>query len=536
MPRARWTYAALALTLSAQAQSPDVKDVRLGNGVRLLVVERPGTGWIQAQCRVVDAGAAWGSRPEAGAWVARALFEGMDAEDLRPDEELDALLHRWEGVREALSRLRAQRSRGGEADPAQLDLEALEGRLAREVSARIQAGGDPLAALGVVPGPLRITPDGVHRSLTLPAASLEAWLKLEGARLALLRLVRLPLLAPQGPDLSQQVLDHALSVAFPGQPLTPACPPETRPALADARSLARRLTAPDRLVLVLVGDLKAETVRSLAEASLGRIPESPRVDGSSPSREPPRAATGGRRLSLVWEAAPRLAMAWPMPGPDHRDHGDLQVLTALLSEGPSSALNQALVGGGLARELRTRWVHLGPGQESLWLIEAAPEEGRGLPELSLALEGELRRLFTERPEGWRVEGRRRRSGLLQALRASEPAALAEALAEAVAHNGDPSRAFRSVQAEAQTLSALARTYLHPDLRTEVFLDTHPDSALRDPLDRKLAEALRRVATGRNAPPAQAEAQVAQALRQLRMLGRAEREATLRLLEAQGGRR
>lgn len=514
-----------------------VQEKRLSNGLRVVVLEQPGSGQVRAQLVFRDGSEVWGARPQAGAWVARALLGPLPRTDLAPDSALEGLIQRLEGATEALTRLRTRQARLGEADPGLEDLAGLESRLRAELAAKVDALPDAESEMGLVRGALSVEPDGITQGTTLPVAQLGPWLRLEKARLERLRLTRLPLLPDVPAEEDRQVLDLALATAFPGHPVSPACPAGSRPTLSEARALAQQLTSRDRTALVLAGDVQAAEAFDLAERELGSLPAAPPWTSPVGHPEPAPGVFGGRRLSLVWERAPRLVVAWPMPPADHRDFDDLRWTADLLGEGPDALLHRRLVVTGLAREVRLQWIHQGASSPGLLVVQVFPEEGRGLTEVALALEAEIRRFLLAPLTPSQLERRVRRSQLLEALQLDEPAVAADALAAAWRRSGDWRRAFAPPPAEGGfELSAAARRAFHPDRKTELLLEANPESALRDPLDRKLAEALRRLAMARGAEPATVEAQVAQALRQLRMLSRQDREATLKVLEGSGGRR
>ncbi len=113
---------------------------------------------------------------------------------------------------------------------------------------------------------------------------------------------------------------------------------------------------PDNATLVVVGDVTEAEVRAAAERWFGAVPrgkQPPRVT----TREPPQAAL--RRVNADWPSQLNVVLgAYHIPAMGHADMPALRVMSAVLSAGRSSRLNQALVrkgkvamyAGGFARE------------------------------------------------------------------------------------------------------------------------------------------------------------------------------------------
>ncbi len=153
----------------------------------------------------------------------------------------------------------------------------------------------------------------------------------------------------------------------------------------------RRHYAPDNAILVVAGDIDAETVRSLAETHYGPIPSAD-VASRQQLREPPHAAP--RQVSLadarvrqpVWQRA-YLA---PSYGAGDRETVDaLQVAASVLGSGPTSLLYQRLVvaqalalnaGAGYSPNVR------GPGTLTVY---ALPRPGVSLTDLEAAVDAVL---------------------------------------------------------------------------------------------------------------------------------------------------
>ncbi len=530
-----------ALPLLAQPGLPDVQERRLSNGSRILLVERPGSGAFHA--RLFFRGGrseAPPAPPAAVDRVAEALWARLDPSDTDSDPALEALLVREAGTYDALTRARLGRQRrGGEAEGLEKELASLHASHLATLRTRLPEPGMPdlLAGLGAARRGLRVESDFVETSLDLPSQALAAWIRLEVARLQHVRLPWFPILRGSQPPPTPDRYGLLLQAAVPGAQYGLGRGGSTE-ALGwpEARAMARRLFSVDRLVLVVVGDLSGERALPILEQALGRLPTpepSPLYEGLG--TEPP---PGARRVSAIRPGPSRLLVGWRVPPLDHPDTPALRLLADALGEGRSARLRSTFLNHGLAQSVDARLGVPGTRLPGLLALEVVPEEGHGLSELALAVEGEALRLQQEPLDAAAFERLIRRRDTAEALRTVDPDALARMLGEATATTGDWRQAFpgRGVQLRPEEVQTVARRYLVPALRTEVFVEPDPLEATADPLDARLVEALRRLASARIPERERVDEVVRQGMRQLRMLSREDREAALRLLtSSRGGR-
>jgi zinc protease len=165
-------------------------------------------------------------------------------------------------------------------------------------------------------------------------------------------------------------------------------------------SYYRRHYAPDRAILVVVGDFEHAQALEEIEARLGDIP------ASGFAREPVLAEPpqqGERRITVRFPGnLSRIAMAWPTCRQGGRDDTTLDLLSTVLSTGKSSRLYRELVKG---QEIATyagsyNETRLDPGL--FWLVaEAKP----GLREerLESALMQQVERIQEEGPTSAELE-------------------------------------------------------------------------------------------------------------------------------------
>lgn len=138
---------------------------------------------------------------------------------------------------------------------------------------------------------------------------------------------------------------------------------------------------PNNATLVLVGDIDAKKAAALARKYFGPIPSS-RLPDRVPTPEPQQR--GERRVTVRMEgSAPRIIIAYHIPGIEHPDTYPLMVLDQILSGGRTGRLYQALVEKQIAV---SAWSGSGSRKDpSLFLLGATAAKDRDAAGLEKAL-------------------------------------------------------------------------------------------------------------------------------------------------------
>lgn len=529
-----------ALLLSLQAQSPEVQELRLANGLRVLKVDRPGLGAVQATLafRGGTAEEPW-NLAGATALLARGLASGTPPEAVEAGpaaKALDALLQQEESLHEALRVER--RAQGDKAEDLAASLRSLAQR-------RLELLGGPerdlYAAKGIqLQG--RAGADLLWLELQLPKEALPFVLRTEAQRLQRLALPRFPeqrealLEELAGPPKGFTLLAGA---ALPGHPygldLRDRRAGVEALRFSDLRAFARTALAPDRALLVLVGDLGGGPDRALLEQTFGALPATSAQDAVLPELP---LDLGERRIQAVPGGEPALLIGWRIPAARATDHLALKALVSAWCEGPGSLLDRRLVKEkGLARSVAGGLDAPGGRLPGLLWVELHPAEGISLQAVEAGVQSEALRLQQELlgTDAWTAVTRRMEMD--RSLLLEHPQGLSEALARAWTQEGDWRRLLtegeRLGHLGPEALQTVARRYLLPSHRTVALLERDL-LAGGDPLDPLLADLLKRLASRRLTDPFQIETVVQEGLRQMRMLPREDRERTLKLLQSQLG--
>ncbi len=527
------------LWLQSQALLPDVQERRLENGARVLLVERPGLGAVRAQVFLVGGKADTGSLPSPAAdLLARCLFGPPLDGEAKSQGDLEALLKWEEGVHESLRTELLKRARQPNLpqDSESLDLERVHRQLLERFR-KLGAVPDPMDAMGAGRREIRVEADLISYGADLPVSALGAWITHLAGRLKEPLLARFPLerqrlIETRDPESekARRTLDVVLSTALPGQPYAQAAflePPAIEGLTWTAmRGYARRAVGSERIVVVLVGDVRMASTLPTLQATFGTL-------GAGPSDASLRddstmilpGGTGGRRIQVNMPGENRLLMGWRIPPRTHPDCQALQVLAQMLAGGELSRLN-----------VRVR-THVPGGRDpSLLLVDGAAGANLGSSGLEQVIRSEVIRL----QRGNFKEGEIRRAQRLletaQVVDQEDAAELANGLGRAQCQGGDWRLAFRALQVKRdlapQEIQGVALTFLVSDQSVIVMLEPDPILQPQDQVEMETARVLTRILEARLESPGKVEAVVRDALRQLRMLSLREREQTLRLLQSQ----
>lgn len=158
---------------------------------------------------------------------------------------------------------------------------------------------------------------------------------------------------------------------------------------ADALDFYARHYAPNNAILVVVGDVRAENVRLLAEKHFGPIPARPEIKPRQRPKEPPQLAA--RRL--VMEDARVREPSWSRSylAPSHRTGDKAQVYALIvLAEvlgGSTGRLQRGLVLGDGPASSAGAWYDPDAYDDGRFGFFATPKNGRNVETVEAAIDG-----------------------------------------------------------------------------------------------------------------------------------------------------
>jgi predicted Zn-dependent peptidase len=334
--------------------------------------------------------------------------------------------------------------------------------------------------------------DMTSYTVSLPSNRLELWARIESERM------RDPVLREYyvergvvleerrqryGSDPDGRLYEALLATAFAAHPYRDPVigwPADlTSLDVAETRDFYRTYYGPGNATIVAVGDVEPEAFFALVERYFGDIPSRPRVARVVTS-EPEQ--TGPKRVEVVFDAEPRVIVAYHKPTLPHRHDYVFDVIEAVLTDGRSSRLVRELVDRKrIAASVSAANGIPGARYPNLFAVFLTPLTGVDSDDVEAALEAELGRLKVEAPteEELRKVARRLEASRVRALISN--AGLARRLAYFQTVAGDwryvveHPRVLATVTAE--EVAEVARIYLRPENRTVAVL--RPSKAAED---------------------------------------------------------
>ncbi|WP_439860131.1 M16 family metallopeptidase [Pseudomonas sp. MBLB4136] len=169
-----------------------------------------------------------------------------------------------------------------------------------------------------------------------------------------------------------------------------------RMSIEELRAWYQAWYAPNNATLVVVGDVTADEVRTLAERYFGPIPRRPVPTAKAPRELP---APGERRLTLHLKTQlPNLLMGFNVPGLATAEHPRqvhaLRLIAALLDGGYSARLPTRLERGEELVSGASAWYNAYARGDSLFVLSATPnvQTGKTLEQTEAGLWRELQDL------------------------------------------------------------------------------------------------------------------------------------------------
>jgi len=437
-----------------------VRELTLENGMRFLILERAGAPTVSFVVEV----AVGGVHERLGTTgiahlLEHLLFKGTTSIGTRDAEQERALFTRMDAVHDTLLRARAD---GDSARAA-----ALASRIeALEDTARAFVEPNELDRLLTEAGARGLNATTSSEATTyfveLPANRAELWFLLESDRMrdpvfrefyAERRVVteerRMRVETSPAGMLYEAHLAAAFTLHPYGVPVVGYMSDLEALTRQDVASYYRRFYGPNNAVVAVVGDVDADQVERWARQYFGPLPP-----GEEPlpvlAREP--AQLGERRVTIEWDAEPRLRIGWRVPSALHPDAAAVAILASVLTGGRTSRLHRRLVMQD--RTATGVFASTGPGNRfpQLFQIDAIPLSPHGTAEVEAAIYEEIERLAADGPSETELERVRNQVAAGNVRRISSNLGLAFQLADSETLEGDWRATFR-VAEELRTVTA-----------------------------------------------------------------------------------
>lgn len=384
-----------------------VKEFTLVNGMKVLMLERHQSPtlslYIRFRVGAVDENLGMTGTAHL---LEHMLFKGTQTLGSKNYGEEEKILTRLDHVGMLLD---AERSKGEKADKA--FLKHLENTL-KELQAehRKWVVKDEIESIYSQNGGVRFNAmtgaDTTTYLINLPSNRLELWARIESDRIlhpvlreffserdVVMEERRQSIDSQPERKLNEQFLANAF-IAHPyGRPII-GWPSDIQ--FLDKRTAEqffRTFYSPGNTVLAIVGDLQPDEALTVVKKYFGRIP--PQVLPPPLRTEEPEQL-GERRVQVVADANPQLAMGFHKPNPPHPDDAVCEIIEALLSYGRTSRFYKRLVEEEkIAVEASAFNGFPGKRYPNLFAIFAASRHPHTSGELEKAILQELDRLKSE---------------------------------------------------------------------------------------------------------------------------------------------
>ncbi len=246
----------------------------------------------------------------------------------------------------------------------------------------------------------------------------------------------------------------------------------TRVTRADAIDFFKRHYDVSRLVVSVVGGVKADEIEALCKTYFEPIPSAPSGVEQCISVEPRQE--GERRVQVEFDAEPALLMGYHRPDQNSPDDAALSVLEDVLSTGRTSRFNKEII--EKSRIGVSAWASAsGPGERdpNLFVIGGSPRAPHTTAELEAAVLAQIELIKKTPPTAAEIEKVKNtmESAVIRGLASNEGMASQLGYNEAVA--GDWKKLLMSIEDIRKVTPAdvqrVATVYLTPSNRTTAVL-------------------------------------------------------------------
>ncbi|HEY4485296.1 MAG TPA: pitrilysin family protein [Nitrospiria bacterium] len=400
-----------ALPVGAQTASirlaDRVKEHRLENGLRLLMVERHAAPVVSLNITYAVGGV---NEHPGNTGIAHfyehLAFKGTRTLGTHGFREEAVLLKQLD---QAWAALQAERDKGEDTDHNRLvALEARFRDLERKCAERVVPNEVPelYERNGAAGLNATTSKDLTRYMVSLPSNRLELWAAIESDRMAnsvirefykekdvVLEERRLRYENSPSGRLYEAFLSTAFTAHPYGMPVIGWTRDLERLSRPETEAFFKSYYGPQNAVIAIVGDIDVNKTVRMIETFFGRIPAQPHPPSVRAVEPPP---PGERRVQVEFEAEPSLIIGYAVPSLNHPDDPVFDVIDGLLSDGRSSRLYRALVQEqGLAASVSTSSGVPGVKYPHQFMIQAVPRAPHGTEDLERAIEVELNRLKTE---------------------------------------------------------------------------------------------------------------------------------------------
>jgi predicted Zn-dependent peptidase len=490
-----------ALVLPAQDlrdYEKKVTEFTLANGLHFILVERHQVPVVSFHT-YVTAGSAQDPAGKTGlaSLIARLAFDGTETIGSRNwPAEKKAL----DEVEQVFDRVDEERAKGPKSSPGALAVLEAGETPALGTAFREQNTDEYLHAIQENGGAgidSHATPDSIEASYSLPSNRIELWFALESQRLAHpvfrnfyreRRKLSNEVAAVMGPQSQARLRQSLLSTAFENLPYrNPVLGWRSDVEglrLADAKAFLDTYGGPGNTIVSIVGDVDPAGAQRLAERYFGPIP----TRGRPRAMDLQEAPQAGPKTVAIWsDSQPLIMIGYKRPAETHRDDPALDIAATILGDPRTGWLGKELVEERRIAQNVEAIANFPSGRYvSLFMLSAAPENGRSVEENRKAIDELLARLQSKPVDAETLARAKNilRAKFIRMLGSNRE--LAALLPLVYANYGDWRKLFAIVdeygRLSAEDIQRVAAQYFVPTGRTTAYLTRpqEPGRAISNP--------------------------------------------------------
>ena len=542
--------------------APQIVEKTLGNGIKILAIEQPGSGVVHAHIFLKVGRSSSGQLPPiATDLLARTIFRRA-----LPNNFDTKLINTLESDANIFTKLKSEQAKIN-CQPSTTTCTKLS-TITSNISNTAESTAvtrlidtineseiwDELDSIGASNRSLIVTADYCSYGLDLPKDAVQAWSQIESNRLGILPLFRFPferdrlileIAADTYPNSNpnSKHLYTLLTTTLPGKLYTTKSNIDKSHAelitANDIKSYASYAASPENIILILIGDIDAGAIMPQMDHTFGMLQNissgqtqwisRPSIEVNNPKDT--IESLGNRRLTISTNNDARIFFSWHVPPINDQDRLILMTLVKALSNRCNDYLADSR---NIAYKLEAQLGVPGQRDTNLLVIEAEPKDWHCLSELEYGIKYEVARLQQEPLSSQELHKLQAKIKLDELVVQEDAKAFAETIGSCMCQGDNWRLAFSTLE-DARSLTSTelqlaAQTFLASHRMTTISLTPNLVYLTMNLTEERILEIFKKLLEQRSGSKVKTQKILGETLRQLHMLSPEDQLQILKLLE------
>ena len=312
----------------------------------------------------------------------------------------------------------------------------------------------------------------------------------------------------------------------------------------DLQGIADKYVAPDRLLIVMIGDVKESRLKDVLNDHFGTLNTtdnlSTKVVSAAQNHDFKQLSIEERKKEISSEEKTEVLVAWPIPQGSHGNWPYLELFAEILTGGTHSVLIRHLETERNCAYNVQALVGVQDGcSENLFIIRANVVDGHTPQEVESAIQNEVQNLLHNGLRDIEINHAINRLDTKRALRLADAFGLAQELLYAYESFGDWSPALAQfsdgVNLEQRTSTLVLRSILQPDTSFSLLAERDPIRSPKNLEQARLVSLLLRLLENKVNGPTQRETLIKNTIRQYELMPVEMRGQLFSLIESEAAR-